>query len=272
MPDSLPTTCSQKIVSHSSLPHDTLNLLSHNTQTLMESSPAAKTRPTEKSTLMTISHPNNPYVPWTPEIRRNIIRPIAVPTLCKQFGLPNSDKAEFSWDKPARTRLKLPTTLKNLSNSINKNFKQVVRRISRQKNESKPDMLDTSHCYHHYMSTNSFESSDTSTLHTWLSNRQRTEKLPSKEMTLDEYEERGSWLDLPQPSLTDAVVHGAFPTIQRTKCTQSDPPLRTCSQHDSSPCHWASEGVLSLQLDEHDLPCTFARTRELSMPGGWTFG
>ncbi|KAG6845972.1 hypothetical protein H0H87_011020 [Tephrocybe sp. NHM501043] len=232
-------------------------------------------------------HPNSPYVPWTPEIRREILRPLVEPSPVADFYAcrysrtallppqPSPLDAHRAQSKPKLT--KLPESLKNLTFSIGRNLHQVMKRISKYKKPESSTRLFATGSLGHVGCSNSFESTDSTSLSTWLHDRKRIrlefeKKTSLKEMTLDEYEAMGSWIQLPQPSLTNAHLLEAASDV----CSGSPPQLggwsRSLSPFSlrSLPFVEGSSRVVSSHTS-HSKGTLSRRDREMSMPGGWTF-
>ncbi|KAG6901844.1 hypothetical protein C0995_007230 [Termitomyces sp. Mi166 len=246
---------------------------------------AAKTRLAQPLPVM---HPNNPYVPWTPETRREILYPLATflpgvsSNTCNYSHItlhlePASHRVGHRPSEALSKRMRLSARLKNLASTVGKNLKHVTKRMSKYKGPTSTSTMDTPEpTFSSYvLSSNSFESMDATMLSTWLFDQQRKqteyEKISPKEMTLDEYEEKGSWTHLPQ---------SALPTVDRFALLDGSPPLRKSRSEllpkfrlQSSSLVTCSPRVASLNLNEDNLKGTLsARDREMSMPGGWTFG
>lgn len=154
-------------------------------------------------------------------------------------------------------------------------------------------------------SPTSFDSVETNTLVTWLQGRQYAAQERGREVShyasLDEYERAGSWLDLSHnhhDNTTDASHHplrqASNPTLIDTSFTHQ--PFRiswlqeghsiSCPStpikiqpHTKFPAGRDSDLLRSLDLIYRDSPQSViqdfgsprGRTRELNMPGGWTF-
>ncbi|KAG6911820.1 hypothetical protein DXG01_000067 [Tephrocybe rancida] len=232
-------------------------------------------------------HPNSPYVPWTPEMRRQILHPVGEPSPITDFyacryshtALQNLDPAPLALCRSRNLpkRSKLPRSFKNLTSAIGKNVKQVANRISRHKKKPRPtSSLPEPGPISHMALSNSFDSTDAITLSTWLSDRQRLrmerdDQVSVKEITLEEYEAMGSWTQLPKTSVANPDHLHNMPLA-----VLSDSPA--CWSRSLSRVRQRSvslaEGFPKLASSHSGyLRGTLSRcNREMSMPGGWIFG
>ncbi|KAG5353267.1 hypothetical protein C0989_009002 [Termitomyces sp. Mn162] len=258
---------------------------SQNQQTAVFSfTPTAATRLAEPSPVM---HPNNPYVPWTSEMRREYLRPSPSYSRCVDFGASKSSSIVLLSEPIASSvnhrssgalskRTRLSASLRTLASTIGKNLKQVAKRMSKYNGPSLT--LDTTlepAFFPSILSSNSSESMDATTLSTWLSDRQHKqteyEKTSTEEMTLDEYELRGSWTHLPRSSLMNVARFALFNGSHPPRKSRSESILKPWSQPASLVTR--SPRVESLCLNEGDLGDTLSPgNRETRMPGGWVFG
>lgn len=147
-------------------------------------------------------------------------------------------------------------------------------------------------------STASFDSCETTTLATWLAARRRVSLEgddcdPRSMMSLEEYERTGSWINVASeshsswgvsdccihPRLTTKIQGHAMPAPWRSGQSMSDlamspqsPQSRSFSQLPPS-LRWHGEASVGLMQDAGvALALLERREREMSMPGGWTFG
>ncbi|KAG6813090.1 hypothetical protein H0H92_014149 [Tricholoma furcatifolium] len=218
-------------------------------------------------------HPNSPYVPWTPEARREILRPLSSnvgPDAISSENVkqPPQSAASHIESEAKRNPEKLPANLRNLSTAICRNLKKVALKISKRKKSTSTTLPTKPAAISHALISNSFESADTTSLYAWLSDcrqlrKEAEKKAPSKEMTLDKYEEMGSWTQLPvnaSPNNHDHFIapHNFSPQSHLTVWPGSL----------SVTVAAGSPQVGSSHLGED----SSVLSRETSMPGGWTFG
>jgi hypothetical protein len=271
-------------------------------------------------------HPNSPYVPWSYPVRRRILplssplpaSPVC-PSPCTRSGAVAPEpwaSSTFSQAHRQSGKERLSSSWKSFRNSIKKGVKTVVSRIGKSRTSlrtlcTSQDMLyiydDTDiqpNCGPRD-SLASFASSDSATLEAWLAERRATASrvidYTPREMSVEEYELAGSWLDLRHCDggwvcgVQDCDMH----TAGGSPCTANEYPnvLRTAMPFDSAdllpspiaPVWPFPAGPFAAPPRFHSLPrlpCQsfdlhsaqpttaarcLARCRELSMPGGWTF-
>ncbi|KAF8559259.1 hypothetical protein OG21DRAFT_1480644 [Imleria badia] len=276
-------------------------------------------------------HPNSPYVPWSSPVRRRILpppSPVCPSSPCIRSGAVAPEpwaSSTFSQAHRNSGRETLSSSWKSLKNSIKKGVKTVVSRLGRPRAPlgtlcTSQDMLcnfedtDTSsnamrakaHSSGPRDSLASFVSSDSITLAAWLAERRATAScITPREMSVEEYELMGSWLDLRQCDqgwvcgVQDCDMHtaggspcvaGEYPNGLRMampfdSADLTDPPVKAPTLAFpagpfSAPQRFHSLPRLPCQSFEiHSAqeakPATLKDAerclRELSMPGGWTF-
>ncbi|GLB36336.1 hypothetical protein LshimejAT787_0306240 [Lyophyllum shimeji] len=242
-------------------------------------------------------HPNSPYVPWTPEVRREVLCPYVAPSPVSDFytcpyshtvaQAPKPEDLDASLPLKGFKISKLSRSLRNLTSIIGKNIKQAAKQISGVKKSQTATVPQApASCDHAHMSTNSFDSSDATRLSTWLRNCQQArldrEGEVSRGVSLDEYERLGSWTKLPGVKATpnnenqylEATLASQRSRRQTRPAHTSGGSLpRSLSRFYS---HSDSQLVGSLRISSRSPEDAYAgtlskRDRELSMPGGWTF-
>lgn len=286
-------------------------------------------------------HPNSPYVPWSSPIRRRILPPPSpLPSpVCPSSPYIRSGavapepwaSSTFSHAHTKSGKERLSSSWKSFKNSIKKGVKTVVSRIGNSR------LLCTSHdMLYTYDDTDippsltynameynssprdslaSFVSSDSTTLAAWLAERRATasrviDNTP-REMSVEEYELMGSWLDLRHCDggwvcgIQDCDMHTAggtpnpaskYPNVLRTAMPFDSADLLSVARPSprapalpfpagpfAAPPRFHSLPRLpcqsfDLRSAQELMPATqknaercLARCRELSMPGGWTF-
>ena len=278
-------------------------------------------------------HPNSPYVPWSSPVRRRILpppSPVCPSSPCTRSGAVAPEpwaSSTFSQTHIKSGKERLSGSWKSFKNSIKKGVKTVVSHIGRSRTSLRT--LCTSHdmLYTYddtdiqpYLTSNamahgprdslaSFVSSDSTTLEAWLAERRATasrvvDNTP-REMSVEEYERMGSWLDLRHCDegwvcgVQDCDMHTAsgspyatseHPNVLRTAMPFDNADLLSASPKApalpfpagpfAAPPRFHSLPRLPCQsFDLHSAQPTtlknpercLARCRELSMPGGWTF-
>ncbi|KAG9314527.1 hypothetical protein JVU11DRAFT_5324 [Chiua virens] len=289
-------------------------------------------------------HPNSPYVPWSEPVRRRILppsSPLPVTPVCPSPIIRSGAVAPEPWassifsqplEKSRRDRLS--SSWKSFRDSIKKGVKTVVSRLGKSRKSIRTlctgqDMLHTyddafiesgwtSDVAHSgrdpHDSLASFVSSDFKTLATWLAERRVNDICDAdnfpKEISVEEYELTGSWLDLRlcedggwvcgvqdcgmhtaggSPYVTGEYPDGLrmampFDSAQLLSVTYpapTEPAARPSPK--SLPASPRSQSLPRLPGQYFDVHSTqeakpakitercLPRYRELSMPGGWTF-
>lgn len=282
-------------------------------------------------------HPNSPYVPWSSPVRRRILpppsplspSPVCPSSPCIRSGAIAPEpwaSSTFSQTHHKSGRERLSSSWKSFKNSVKKGVKTVVSRFGTSRAPlgtlcTGQDMLrnfdDTDMTFNAMRakahsngprdSLVSFVSSDSTTLAAWLAERRAAASCiidnTPREMSVEEYELVGSWLDLRHCDqgwvcgVPDCDVH----TAGGSPCAASECPsgLRMAMPFNSadllSATHQAPaltfpDGPFSAPPRFHSLPCQsfdvysaqeakpakdaercLARGREVSMPGGCTF-
>ncbi|KAF8078431.1 hypothetical protein FPV67DRAFT_54201 [Lyophyllum atratum] len=241
-------------------------------------------------------HPNSPYVPWTPEMRREVLRPLAESSPVSDFYACPYSHTSAEAHKPTNPNVSRPRnglglvrvskSLRNLTSVVGKNIKQAANQISRLKKSRSQTNPQIPTPYHHSpMSSNSFDSSEGDTLSTWLLHCQRArmdgERDVSGGMLLDDYERMGSWTKLPGSKATPKdenqflntgiTVHQSSPRNRHTQTRRSSSSKLFHSHSDPQ-----LVGSLRRPRSSRENVCITGtlskRNREMSMPGGWTFG
>ncbi|KAJ6627206.1 hypothetical protein B0H10DRAFT_1996051 [Mycena sp. CBHHK59/15] len=211
-----------------------------------------------------VSHPNSPYVPWAGARAPEPQEPGLLPT---------------------QTRfLKLSKSFKNLRRTVKQGVKHVKNALKKFET-SRPSPSPTIDPEISFplqspsfpSPTASCESSETTTLAVWLRQcEMNVERATPHFMTLEEYEERGSWMDM--SSVRDEFEIHSCLVAETGGDDMSDfgpssiPMSPTCASshsfpqlmHDiwpTPPRHATATPIFSTKRD-----------REMSMPGGWSFG
>ncbi|KAF7306679.1 hypothetical protein MIND_00459600 [Mycena indigotica] len=247
----------------------------------LESTPRAKPETPQPTQLVdSITHPNSPYVPWASPVRRNILRPLTPSSQMSRYSRPYSRsgaRAPEPQDMPRPNRLlRLTKSLKNLKATVKQGVKsvtKVLRKSSKAKNipplptpplpaalvPSSPSLSPAFSC----------ESSRTNTLADWLRDcAANAEEMTANNMTIEEYEERGSWLDHGSVDNESEVASPLFSLMATDDASEHvlspspGPASTTCTNSDIFP-------RLSM-LDVWPVPPNSALDWSLAgMPGGW---
>lgn len=228
-----------------------------------------------------VIHSNDPYIPWTPETRRQVLHSFVghSPDLnANTYGYPRTalqlaPTSSRIGNQPSGAlfkRMKLSANLKNLTSLVSKNLKQVAKRMSKYK-DATPTLDSSELSFSSYcLSSNSFEPKDAITLSAWLSDRQHKqfeyEKTSPTGMTLEEYEEWGSWTHLSQSASMKVDDIEALDGLPSPRKSRSELFLKSQPQ---SVMH--SPRVASSDLNRSSLRGTLS-AHDRAMPGGWTFG
>ncbi|RDB29595.1 hypothetical protein Hypma_015332 [Hypsizygus marmoreus] len=273
----------------------------HKTEGTAEASSTACSR---SMSIPPFMHSNSPYVPWDPQLRRDILRPLTPASRMSHVsdcysrpysrtGAQAPEPMDFPEAPVQRIKprfLKVSKGFKSLASTVRKNIQQVAKQISLLKKplRSTTEVQTRPISPVPFSSAESFDSSDTTTLATWLADRRRLaadrERDVSNGILLEEYERTGSWLNLP----------GTFPRAvnptPRGDISQTRRPSSLVCLPNNTPRHSAafqsrSESQLSGPFCDVQVQCRSAsaspnrtpgsvltsREREMSMPGGWTF-
>ncbi|KAJ7275316.1 hypothetical protein B0H12DRAFT_1086720 [Mycena haematopus] len=163
-----------------------------------------------------LSHPNSPYVPWPSPVRRNILRPLTPSSQVSHFsgysrpysrsGARAPEPQEPNSPPHNHTKfLRLSRSFKNLGRAVKRSVRHVkntLRKTSKSP-EAVAEVVDPqTRCPSSFppplpSPVASCESSHTNTLAEWLQECEaKVERATPHFMTLEEYEERGSWMDL----------------------------------------------------------------------------
>ncbi|KAG5648120.1 hypothetical protein DXG03_006074 [Asterophora parasitica] len=171
-------------------------------------------RKNAQSTIPPLMHPNNPYVPWTPEMRREIFSPLAAPStssprvnLVSQYSQTGTDTSRAAaisniQHPPAGRRLiKVSQSLNRWTATVRKNIKYATKRFTRTRRCQVTHQPADDIGYGHVpMSVHSLtESTETITLSTWLLDRENERMeftTETRGMSLDDYERMGSWINV----------------------------------------------------------------------------
>ncbi|KAJ7071297.1 hypothetical protein C8F01DRAFT_427026 [Mycena amicta] len=205
-------------------------------------------QPAQLIDIPSVTHPNSPYVPWPSPIRRTILRPLTPSSQVSRYSRPYSRSGarapEPQDDVPAPSRLlRLRKSLKNIKEGVVKHVKKALRKMPKAKLPPSPPPLPIAP-----LSiipspvlpspTVSCESSKTNTLVEWLRDcAAAAEHAIPTYMTLEEYEERGSWRDLrsvgevPSPLFSDVETDDASQRVP----SPSPGPISTCTNSDVFP-------------------------------------
>ncbi|KZP32380.1 hypothetical protein FIBSPDRAFT_925305 [Athelia psychrophila] len=182
----------------------------------------------EKFLVPAVQHPNSPYVPWTPPVRRRIIPySAASASVVSDYSRPFSRSGARA-PEPTATPEPKNKGWKLVKQTISKRVGRMVNRVGRLRSPSamqRPatylpaitsraahaksisEDVNFSSAHHptpqastHYLispSLASLASSDSTTLERWLEARQEEEDpQPESTMSIADYEARGSWLNL----------------------------------------------------------------------------
>lgn len=286
-------------------------------------------------------HPNSPYVPWTPPVRRRIIRPdSATSGVSSHYSRPFSRSGARA-PEPACTPepevrlaakkgwgLLKQTLSRRVSSVVNRigTFKQpsaaqksdvylpaITPRVNHARSVSEEDNLFAANYSPSPLSPlvvlsarrvltpslASLASSDSATLTRWLAARQEDQRdyEPGSMMSMEEYETRGSWLDLSGDKkrngewlcgVPGCQVHaghmsmhaGQVTTLDFSPVTENFDVPTTPVQHRSSPeiqtltsrLSSGQKGSAPSPLrGDSSVAAASPHRREMSMPGGWTF-
>ncbi|THH21450.1 hypothetical protein EW146_g87 [Bondarzewia mesenterica] len=181
----------------------------------------------DPSYLPSLIHPNSPYIPWAPSIRSQVLRPL---TPSSEFSAPSTgysrpfsgtgaDAPEPSSEQESavrvrarsrKTLLKASMTVRKIGSTLRRNVQGLAKRMGKY-TRLRPDVIispssspaPSPPVIHPSSVTDSVISislsSDFETLAQWLDERQRSasrDMMDGLQMSLDEYELRGSWLNL----------------------------------------------------------------------------
>lgn len=247
----------------------------------------------------TIMHPNSPYVPWASSLRREILSPSTPPPMsgccshiCPRAGAQAPESiSSFS---PARalprngTRLqKISNGLRRMKSAVRKNIQYVAKHITRLKKSGqsvsvrRTEQLET----RPLPPAGSSDSLNTISLNIWLAGRQRAtvdcEGGFLHYASLDDYEQRGSWMDLSNVSFDrrlkthlDGFIGGSRPTTSDEQQFTSWTPenralLSSCSPTSNYSDPAMNEPNLTRPWTSTANRVSGGRMREQSMPGGW---
>ncbi|KAJ7462664.1 hypothetical protein B0H11DRAFT_2053733 [Mycena galericulata] len=241
-----------------------------------------------------VSHPNSPYVPWASPVRRNILRPLSQASHVSGFsgysrpysrsGARAPEPQEPDSPLPTHNKLlRLSKSFKNLRRTVKEGVRHVknafnIKRVSKAKT---PHVVDEPASCRSPIPplpspVESCESSNTTTLAEWLRECEaNVQRATPHLMTLEEYEERGSWKD--RTSIRDEFeIQSPLNSETEEEEVSSEqfpspaPMSPTCTNSSTFP-----------QLSIHDIwpkpPCVDTPDRnfsakkqlEMSMPGGW---
>ncbi|KAJ7783478.1 hypothetical protein DFH07DRAFT_1054728 [Mycena maculata] len=240
-----------------------------------------------------VSHPNSPYVPWPSPVRRNILRPLTPASHVSAFSGYSRPYSRSGARAPEPQEPDSPIAPKNKFLRLSKSFKNLrrtvkegVKLVKNALHGKKASKDKTPHTVEAPIPSpipplpspvESCESTHTTTLAEWLRQcEEDVERATPHCMTLDEYEERGSWMDL---------------TDMRDESEMSSPPISEAGEEEDEPSeYFPSPAPISptctnsssfARLSVHDIwptPPRFVtpthgfsgtRRREMSMPGGW---
>ncbi|KAJ7706467.1 hypothetical protein B0H17DRAFT_1037355 [Mycena rosella] len=246
-----------------------------------------------------VSHPNSPYVPWASPVRRNILRPLTPSSHVSGFsvysrpysrsGARAPEPQDPDSPPPAQNKfLRLSKSFKNIRRTVKQGMKHVKNALKKTSKAKSPETVDapircppplTIQCPSPTpplpSPTASCESDNTTTLAVWLRQcEMNLERATPHFMTLQEYEERGSWIDLTsvrdESETHSSLLFESGADGQPERLPFPSPLSPTCPSSESFP-----------QLSMHDIwptpPSSVTpvrgfsaqRQREMSMPGGW---
>ncbi|KAF7310675.1 hypothetical protein HMN09_00610400 [Mycena chlorophos] len=228
--------------------------------------------------LPSVCNPNSPYVPWESPVRRRYLRPLASPTPSQvsRYSRPESRSGARAPEPtaPPRRFVRLSKSLKNIKQSLKQGVRHVKNALCRTQ-KTRPAPRPTPPVTPPIPSPSvSCESSKTNTLADWLRDcATHIDSATPNYMTLEEYEERGSWRERDSRSV-DAESEVASPrlsvfrgdhTSSRVASPSPGPISTICTDSDVFP-------RLS-RLDLWPAPPGSAPDWSLDrdrMPGGWT--
>ncbi|THU94835.1 hypothetical protein K435DRAFT_966693 [Dendrothele bispora CBS 962.96] len=197
--------------------------------------PSPKPRPVLQ--LSTLNHPNSPYVPWDSPVRREIFRPLTPESFVSDFSQYSRPHSRSGARAPEPTELpeaengrpysrlpKLSQSIRNIRRSMKRNVVHVAKRIThlsraRSKSLDNLDVLPSSPSYVLDMELPpcprpsspcaSVDTSNTRSVALWLeSRRQDRYSRDLHFISLEDYERRGSWIDLPNGEQYACDVEG----------------------------------------------------------------
>ncbi|KAJ7139850.1 hypothetical protein C8R44DRAFT_315451 [Mycena epipterygia] len=236
-----------------------------------------------------VSHPNSPYVPWASPVRRNILRPLTPSSHVSGFSgysRPYSRSGARAPEPqepdclPAHNKfLRLSRSFKNLRRTVKQGVKQVKNALKKTSKAKSPEAVAApTRCPSPIPPLpssvrTSCESSNTNTLAVWLRQcEMNVERATPRFMTFEEYEERGSWLDLTSVRDESEIQSLLISEIAGDEDIPFPTPMSPTSP----------DSISFPQLSIHDIwptPPRLAtptqdfsdkREREMSMPGGWS--
>lgn len=217
----------------------------------------------EPETLITIpsaTHPNSPYVPWTPQVRQEILQPLTTGSHMSyapdryfrplsRTGAQTPESTEF---RPESSRsgskfLGVSWNIRNIKVTVKKNVGHVAKYIMRLKKVRPTHTNMQTHEQEKLKAFQpnlpaSFDSARTNTLVTWLQGRQYAAQERGRDVShyasLDEYERAGSWLDLSH-NHHDKTTDASHRPLRQT----SNPALiDTSFTHEPFSMSWLQEG------------------------------
>ncbi|KAJ7169605.1 hypothetical protein C8R46DRAFT_1089319 [Mycena filopes] len=229
-----------------------------------------------------VSHPNSPYVPWPSPVRRQILRPLTPASQVSRFSRPYSRSGarapEPESPPPAQNKfLRLSKSLKNLRRTVKQSVKHVKNALRKTSKARSPEtvleavpipILCPSPTPPSLPSpVPSCESTNTTSLAEWLRDCEaNVERATPNFMSLEEYEERGSWRgsqEIQSPLVSDGGTNDlseSFPSPMSPTPGTDDNLFPHLSMHDiwpTPPRFVTPRGPIE------------KREREMSMPGGW---
>ncbi|KAJ7130084.1 hypothetical protein C8R43DRAFT_1025731 [Mycena crocata] len=260
-------------------------------------SPSPSPRPIPRQLsieIPSVSHPNSPYVPWASPIRRTYLRPLTPSSHVSGFsdysrpysrsGARAPEPQELEFLPPHNKFLRLSKSFKNLRRTVKQGVQHVKNALKKTSKAKSPEVVNMPiRCPSPIAPplpspTTSCESSNTNTLADWLRQCEvNVERATPHFMTLEEYEERGSWKDrislvVDESGIRTPLVSDAGEEDSSEYFSPPSPMSPTCDSN------------LFPQLSMHDIwpaPPGFVtptrgfsekREREMSMPGGWGSG
>ncbi|KAJ6519553.1 hypothetical protein C8R45DRAFT_951879 [Mycena sanguinolenta] len=244
-----------------------------------------------------VSHPNSPYVPWSSPVRRNILRPLTPSSQVSRYSRysrpysrsgARAPEPQEPDSPPAHNHnrfLRLSRSFKNLGRTVKRSVKHVKNALRKTSKARSPEVVAEVVVPEIHSPippslpspVESSESSNTNTLAEWLQECEaKVQRATPHFMTLEEYEERGSWIDLTTEH-DESEIHS--PPISDDVSEHFLAMSPTCT-----PMSPACPGTLFPHLSMHDIwptppryipqarGCSYAGEREMSMPGGWNSG
>ncbi|KAJ7655092.1 hypothetical protein DFH06DRAFT_490328 [Mycena polygramma] len=228
-------------------------------------------------------HPNNPYGPWP---SCDVLRPLT-PSVSglslysrsySRSGARAPEPQEPDSPPPHNKLLRLSRSFKNLRRTMKegvKHVKKALRKTSKGKSPEAVPVPARISCPSPIppplpSPVASCDSSNTNSLAEWLrACEAKVQRATPHFMTLEEYEERGSWMDL-----ADARDQSEIQSLHASETSEPEqfpsPKSPTCTDASLFP-HLSMYDIWPTppRSDPQDRGFSANRGREMSMPGGW---